>query len=193
MKRLFGLGGLGLYTLSVVLFCALIFPKASTALDDFNMYRYGDDAKIKIERKEFIVKFVIYDTEEELQDEFFDGEKPPEGLGVRAFTMVSPSSDVCYIHLKLAKIWDDRESMAILGHELYHCALAEHEIANLDGEEEISDDGYAPRPSRYSEETKPLRDECEYFDPLIITVPPESCDKSKTNWVLLEVKKELEN
>jgi len=121
--------GLSLYTLAVVLFCSLVLPRTAFALDDFDLYRYGPDEKIKVERKEFIVKFVLYDTEAELNDVYYRDEERPEGEGVRAFSMSNKVEDVCYVHIKPAKIWDDRENMAIMGHEIYHCALARHEVA----------------------------------------------------------------
>jgi hypothetical protein len=122
---------LALYTLGVVLICVFLLPKAVFALDDFDLYRYGPDEKVQIERKGFIVKLVLYDTEEELNDVYYnsqEGERP-EGEGVRAFSMSSDAEDVCFVHIKAAKIWDDRENMAIMGHEVYHCALARHEVA----------------------------------------------------------------
>ena len=38
---------------------------------------------------------------------------------------------------------------------------------------------------------KPVYDGCGYLDPSMITVPPAYCDILKTNWVILEIKKEL--
>jgi len=91
-----------------------------------------------MERKSFIVKFILYDTEEELNDVFYNNRKRPEGEGVRAFTLSTKDEDVCYVHIKPAKRWDDREAMSILGHEIYHCALATHRVATYDElEEEI--------------------------------------------------------
>jgi hypothetical protein len=126
---------LALYTLGVFLFCLLILPKTSLALDDFDLYKYGKDEKVKIERKEFIVKFILYDTEDELNDVYYEDIERPEGEGVKAFSYSTESEDVCYVHIKPAKIWDDREGMAIMGHEVYHCALGRHRIATYGVEE----------------------------------------------------------
>lgn len=122
----------------IIIFLVFICSPNAHALDDFDLYRYGDEQKIKIQRKEFIVKFVVYDTEEELNEVFYANRERPVGHGVRAFTLSSKDQDVCYVHLKLAKKWDDREAMSILGHEMYHCALASHRVATYDDlEEEI--------------------------------------------------------
>lgn len=124
--------------ISLILFVFLVFIcNPSHALDDFDLYRYGPDEKIKMERKSFIVKFVLYDTEEEINDVFYNNKKRPEGQGVRAFTLSTKDEDVCFVHIKPAKRWDDRESMTILGHEIYHCALATHKVATYDDLEEI--------------------------------------------------------
>ena len=104
---------------------------AANALDDFDLYKYGNDEKIKIERKSFIVKFVLYDNEMDLNDAYYANRERPEGEGVRAFAMSTKEADVCYVHIKPAKIWDDREGMAIMGHEIYHCALAKHRTATF--------------------------------------------------------------
>jgi hypothetical protein len=82
---------------------------------------------------------VLYDNQRKL-NEAFNGasEDPmPEGAGVRGFAVVAPSQDVCFIHIIPAKIWDDREAMAIMGHELYHCLLSDHQdvtVAKTDKE-----------------------------------------------------------
>jgi len=167
------LGKMALYTLGVVLFCTLVVPQV-IALDDFDLYRYGPDAKVQIERKGFIVKLVLYDTEEELNDVYYSGQEGerPEGEGVRAFSMSSDAEDVCFVHIKAAKLWDDRENMAIMGHEVYHCALARHEVAtygkdkdnNIHEEEEdktvkdepkkIVKNKFEPAPCPFKEKTR---------------------------------------
>lgn len=96
------------------------------SLDDFDLYRYGVDETITVKRTSFIVKFVLYDTEEELNDVYYRDQERKAGEGVRAFTYSTEDEDVCYVHIKLAELWDDRESMTIMGHEIYHCALARH-------------------------------------------------------------------
>ncbi|MBT6471604.1 MAG: hypothetical protein HOK52_10130 [Candidatus Marinimicrobia bacterium] len=133
------LTNLALYTMGVFLFCLLVLPKTTLALDDFDLYRYGDDEKVKIGRKNFIVKFIIYDSEDELNDAYYLDEERTEGEGVKAFSLSTEEEDVCYVHIKPAKKWDDRESMAIMGHEVYHCALARHRVATYDGEVETDD------------------------------------------------------
>jgi hypothetical protein len=111
----------------------------ANALDDFDLMKYGSDDKIEVGRNEVIIKMVLYDNQRKL-DEAFNGasEDPmPEGAGVRGFAVVAPSQDVCFIHIIPAKIWDDREAMAIMGHELYHCLLSDHQdmtVAKTDKE-----------------------------------------------------------
>jgi hypothetical protein len=119
------------------LFYTLVTSTA-IALDDFDLYRYGPDEKVKIERKEFIVKFVIYDSELDLNDAYYGDEEHPQDEGVKAFSLSSKDEDVCFVHIKPAKIWDDREGMAIMGHEVYHCALGRHRVATYgDDTEEV--------------------------------------------------------
>ena len=98
------------------------------ALDDFNLMKYGPDDTIEVKRTDFIVKLVLYKFPERLNQAFEEsnGAKLPEGGSVRGFAVVNPNEDVCYVHLIAADLWDDRESMAIMGHEIYHCTLADH-------------------------------------------------------------------
>jgi hypothetical protein len=127
---------LALYTLSVVLVCVFVLPKTVFALDDFDLYRYGKDAKLTVERKEFIVKLVLYDNESDLNDAYYQDRERPEGESVRAFALSNKDEDVCFVHIKATKLWDDRENMAIMGHEIYHCALSRHQITTYGDEEE---------------------------------------------------------
>jgi len=98
------------------------------ALDDFDLAKYGPDAKIAIERKSFIVKIILYNTDIELNRAYEKSTKTKlqNGSGVRGFTNVSKEVDVCYIHLVPPKLWDNREALTIMGHEIYHCTLATH-------------------------------------------------------------------
>jgi len=104
-----------IYTfLSATLLSLMILTPAS-ALDDFDLAKYGPDDTIEIGRTSFIVTMVLYNFEEQLNKEY-----------ERIFAIVSEAEDVCYVHIVAPKIWDDREAMAIFGHETYHCALAKH-------------------------------------------------------------------
>jgi hypothetical protein len=114
----------------------------ANALDDFDLMKYGPDDKIEVGRNEVIIKMVLYDNQRKL-NEAFNGasEDPmPEGAGVRGFAVVAPSQDVCFIHIIPAKIWDDREAMAIMGHELYHCLLSDHKDITVAKEKEEETD-----------------------------------------------------
>lgn len=106
----------------------LIQPVA--ALDDYDLRYFGSDAKIEIGRTEVIVKMVFHPDDETLNDEWMkynEQDKFNENfLGIRGFTLVNSEDPVCYIHMEKAEIWDDRENMTILGHEMYHCLLAHH-------------------------------------------------------------------
>lgn len=99
------------------------------ALDDFDLFRYGPQANVEVKRTKFIVEMVFYDNPRSLQWEY-DKRTTSDELGnsngIRAFTVSSESIDTCYIHIEKAEFWDDREQMAITGHELYHCMLAKH-------------------------------------------------------------------
>ena len=116
VKLLFGL----LLSLNVVAFIS-----EANALDDFDLAYYGDTAQVEIKRTDFIVKLVIYKTPEELLAKY--KELTGEEKDVVAFAQIHENNPTCYIHLVPATIWDDREDMAVLGHEVYHCALAIHE------------------------------------------------------------------
>jgi len=118
--------------------------KFANALDDFDLMKYGPDDTIEIGRTEVIIKLVTYNSAMFLNDAFNKASKKPmpEGSGVRGFAIVKDDEDVCFIHIIPAKIWDDREAMAIMGHELYHCLLSDHkdiiinEIAEVDTNED---------------------------------------------------------
>lgn len=104
------------------------------ALDDFDLYKYGD-TKVKIERTSFILKLVLYPTQNELDRAYIkvtgkEEDKAMEYGGIRAFTNMSAEDDVCTVHMIPPAIWDDRELLAIMGHEVLHCTLAEHQDAD---------------------------------------------------------------
>jgi hypothetical protein len=112
------------------------------ALDDFDLYRYGPTATIQTERTSFIMKMVIYDSAHEIQKSFnaFSGKEDHE---IRAFTQTLPGDDICYVHIVKSELWDNREALAILGHEVYHCTFATHvglETINETKEEAIVDE-----------------------------------------------------
>jgi len=110
------------------------------ALDDFDLYRYGPDAKLNIEREAFVTKIVFYDSFEDLQVAFKKATRNKKAGEVRGFTMVSRGQDVCVIHVERPKIWDDREAMAIMGHEIYHCTFADHKKVVVDQDHEDKKD-----------------------------------------------------
>ena len=117
-----------IYTFLSATLLSLMILTPATALDDFDLAKYGPDDTIEIGRTSFIVKMVLYNFEEQINKEYekITETDLPEGSGVRGFAIVSETADVCYIHIVTPKIWDDREAMAIFGHETYHCALAKH-------------------------------------------------------------------
>ena len=102
------------------------------ALDDFDLYRYGPDDKINVERESFVLKMVFYPDHERLQRSFRKVTKSKKEGEVRGFTMVAKDQDVCTVHVVLPKIWDDREALTILGHEVFHCTFAGHTKVILD-------------------------------------------------------------
>jgi len=95
------------------------------ALDDFNMASFGPDAKIEVKRTEVILKVVIHKDEQSLNNAYWKHTKK-YGKQVLGFALVHPSVDTCYVHIMVPDKWDDREALAIMGHEVYHCLLAEH-------------------------------------------------------------------
>lgn len=104
---------------------ALLLSLNVLAIDDFDLYRYGADDKIEVGRTGFVLKLVFYDTFEELQEAFKKGAPGVEGE-VRGFTYVSKFTDICTVHIVKPEIWDDREILTILGHEVMHCTYANH-------------------------------------------------------------------
>jgi hypothetical protein len=125
-----------LVTGALVLTAAILFSKEATALDDFDLYKYGD-TKVVIERTSLILKIVPYTTQRSLDDAYLKstGKKDAGIAGIRAFTNTAKGNDVCTVHMIMPKIWDDRESLAILGHEVLHCTFADHQ----DADQEILD------------------------------------------------------
>jgi hypothetical protein len=116
-------------TLTLLLWVSLALGgKYAYALDDFDLAKYGPDEKVDFQRAEFILKIVTYTNRDRLNQAFekATGKPLPESAGVRGFTNVRPDEDICWVHIILADIWDDREAMAIMGHEVYHCTLADH-------------------------------------------------------------------
>ena len=106
---------------------ALLYSQVE-ALDDFDLAKYGPEDTIEIKRTDFIVKFVLYNFPQKLNQAYEEnnGEKLPEGGSVRGFALVKEDEDVCFVHIIAPKFWDDREGLTIIGHEIMHCAVAAH-------------------------------------------------------------------
>jgi len=113
---------------ALIIGVTLCYHSTARALDDFDLMKYGPDAEVEVKRQGFIVKMVIYDFPEKLTKAYENatGVDLEEGQGIRGFAVVNEFEDVCYVHIIPAKNWDDREAMAIMGHEIYHCTLADH-------------------------------------------------------------------
>ena len=115
--------------------CLLVlvsYTPTAKALDDFDLAKYGSGDTIEVLRTDFIVKLIIYDDRDKLNKAFekANGSALPSGAGIRGFANVNPVEDVCFVHIIPADIWDNREAMAIMGHEIYHCALSDHKDVN---------------------------------------------------------------
>ena len=119
---------------ALALFLGITLVQNAKALDDFDLAKYGPDEKVDFQRAEFILKIVTYTNRDRLNQAFekATGKPLPEGSGVRGFTNVRSDEDICWVHIILADIWDDREAMAIMGHEVYHCTLADHKDVMAD-------------------------------------------------------------
>jgi len=117
----------GLVVLAAWLVAAIVYSQAE-ALDDFDLAKYGDNDIVEIGRNNFIVKLITYTNRQRLTEAFekANGITLEEGTGIRGFAVMSDVEDVCFVHIIPASIWDDREAMAIMGHEIYHCAMADH-------------------------------------------------------------------
>jgi hypothetical protein len=126
---------------------ALLYSQVE-ALDDFDLAKYGPKDTVEVERTDFIVKLILYNNKQRLNEAFekSTNEDLPEGSSVRGFAVMNDDEDVCFVHIIPPEIWDDRESMAIMGHEIYHCALADHrdvilnETAEVETEELVKGD-----------------------------------------------------
>jgi len=94
--------------------------------DSYDMQYFGEDAKLEMKRLKFEVEIVLWDTQEQLTEGWKVFKEPTPGHTIRGFTLVNPMSKKCFINIIPPKIWDDRETMAIVGHELFHCTLADH-------------------------------------------------------------------
>lgn len=130
------------------------------ALDDFDLYRYGPSDKIVIEREAFILKFVFYDSFESLQVGYKEATGDKKEGEVRGFTMVSRTQDICTVHVVKAQLWDDREDLTILGHEVYHCTFASHTTVVADKDQEKTDEDKLLEEDRRLE-LEGLEEECE--------------------------------
>ena len=121
---------------ALVLIASILFSKQSKALDDFDLYKYGD-TKVVVERTFLILRIVHYTTQRSLDDAYLKstGKEYTDNIGIRAFTNTDKGNDVCTVHMIMPKIWDDRESLAILGHEVLHCTFADHQ----DVDQEMND------------------------------------------------------
>lgn len=153
MSNLKLLGGVYALLLGVAL---CYYSPMAEALDDFDLYKYGD-TKVNIERTSFILKLVLYPNQKELDKSYLKvtGKKKKdkeEFGGIRAFTNMSADNDVCTVHMIPPKIWDDRELLTIMGHEVLHCTLAEHQDADKE---------MAERKKEYENRNKPIIDEEE--------------------------------
>lgn len=102
----------------------LLLSFSAVALDDFNLRYFGTNDIIKIGRTEFVLKIQLYDDEQALLEAY--AEATGTDREVAGFTQFSSENPVCYVHIVPAGLWDDREKMTILGHEIYHCMLATH-------------------------------------------------------------------
>lgn len=92
--------------------------------DTYQLKYFGKDDKVVPIRTKFSVELIFYEDEEQLQStwDIVDG----RDIEVRGFALVNKHIDTCFINIVPPKIWDDRETMIILGHELMHCTLAKH-------------------------------------------------------------------
>lgn len=109
----------------------ILLPFLVIAADDWNLAYYGEDSKVEPKRWNVEVNIFPHKDMKSLNDAWdkLDGYKKENnrvGAEVRAFTLVSNTDRRCFVHIIPAKHWDQRDEMAALGHEIYHCLLAEH-------------------------------------------------------------------
>lgn len=130
------------------------------ALDDFDLYRYGPTDKLNIERTGFVLKLAFYETFDDLQRSFRKVTKNEKVGEVRGYTMVSRTVDVCTVHVVKPKIWDDREAMAILGHEVYHCTFSNHKTV-VEGQNQGKTDEDKLNEQDRKLELEGLKEECK--------------------------------
>jgi len=113
------------FVLIAVLGILLIWTSKANALDDFNVAKYGPNATVEIGRTDFIVKFKTYTDNATLNDTYREETGRMED-DIAGYSLSHPSYDVCEVHMVIPTLWDDREALTIMGHEILHCMLANH-------------------------------------------------------------------
>lgn len=114
--------------LGIFLLFVLVDISHSKLTDGYDLKWFGEDDKIVVQRNAFMVHFIWYDDQLDLNTSYeaFNGVELTGGSKIRGFAVVNPNSEYCFLHVMKPEIWDDREAMIIIGHELMHCTLADH-------------------------------------------------------------------
>lgn len=96
------------------------------ALDTYNLAYFGEDATFEA-KLGTPVSITLYfaENDEDLQAQWRYFNDGAEVKDVRGFALVKDNT--CIILVNKFEKWDDRSSMAVLGHEVLHCFGADHD------------------------------------------------------------------
>ena len=99
------------------------------AADDYDMAYFGEDAKIEFTREKFSATVGFANSHEELQLMWKAVQEPTSkkyNWVVKGFTLVAEELNKCIVVVPKFEHWDERDKLAILGHEILHCMGASH-------------------------------------------------------------------
>jgi len=110
------------------LFFSSIASAISVSKDNYDLAYFGQDAKVIPKRSDFTVHLYVALTDEDMQALWKEFNKDPDKKSwhVKGFALVNEETAKCIVVIPPPSSWDDRETLAILGHEILHCTGAVH-------------------------------------------------------------------
>ena len=97
----------------------------SVSAAQYDLAKFGE-VPIKPKRDKFNIEIVFVDNHELMQEHWQMFKSDGSKREVRAFALVNKKIETCYLFLPKPSHWDDIEYLAIVGHEIMHCTLADH-------------------------------------------------------------------
>ena len=98
------------------------------AKDDYDMAYFGKDAKIETTFSQFSATVSFVEKDEDIQKMWKSiqhKDDPRKNWEVRGFALVNADGR-CIVVIPKINHWDERDKLAILGHEILHCLGGEH-------------------------------------------------------------------